>query len=281
MEKKTERDRSYKKGKEAYETQDYEEAIAYLEEAIRISPDKLACFYFAESLGKLNRPEEAIKWLEKTYEILGSDKETKEHIIVLQSLLTQYKNMGRFDKARECIDRILAMATRMQSILKKNDLDDLKKEIKQEEKDIECRTNFARARHPVDMSKQAEELEKRRSYKEALELYTKCLEEKESPELLFKRARCNYMAQDYANALKDFDLFLKLPKSLSIREENLINESYYYQGLCHLETGALKEALILLRRACEKFKDVRTNKEMFKEVEIQYFMAQERQNVKV
>ncbi len=271
MEQKKEGDISYRKGKEAYVNHAYEEAAEYLEEAARLSPDKFAYFYLGESLGKLKKHDKALEALTQAYNYLPKDKETREHVIVLQCQAIQARLAENFDLARKYNQTAWEVGNR---IFKGGDLEGLKAEVETETQDIKRAEAQQATKHIEAMVKSGEEFEKRKAYTEAIEQYEKVLKEKELPSVYVRRGKCLYLAQRFKEAIADFDKFKELVK------DGTDHEPAYYKSMCLAELEDFEAALKEFHELYDKIKEDRRSQNLLREVVQHYNSIKERMRIK-
>ena len=254
MEQKKEAEISYRKGKDAYLHNAYEEAAEYLEEATRLSPDKLSFFYLGESLGRLKKHDKALDALKQAFNCLPKDRETKEHIIVLQCQAIQARMLEKFDLARKHNQAALEVAKR---IFKEYDLETVKTEAEEEFQEIK-KAELRQATMQVERAlKVAEDMEKRKAYTEAVEEYTKIIKERTMSMLYLRRGKCLYFLQRYQDALSDFEEFAKKADYSSTIDVE--NECSYYKGLCWAETDNFDLSLKEFRRLFDRLHNTKEN----------------------
>jgi len=230
VDKKKEGDISYKKGKQAYENHNWEEAAEYLEEAVKLTPDKYSYYYYAQALGKLGKHEKAIETLSQAYNYLPKDKETKEHVVILQVLASEARCSGNFNLSMKYLEQALDIGKRIFTeynlLTLKSEIDDEKRQIKDDEKKL-------LAKQADDLLKTADELEKKKAYPEAVEEYSKVLENHHEILIVYlKRGKCYYFMQKYQEAITDFNIYEE--KSV-LKPENSITDMQFHRGICYAE----------------------------------------------
>jgi len=240
---------NYKKGMEAYNRNSYKEAVEYLEEAAKLLQDKCSFFYLAEVYGNLKNHEKAILNYDKTYACLDPNNPSKEHILVLKCKGEEERNLGNFEKSMTCYETALSLGQKFMTPI---ELRDLKYEIEESKQEVKRLAVTLERKKYTETLKQAEEMEKRKSYKEAIELYTKCIGLQENAEGYFNRAQCYRTMGSYPEAIIDYQKCIELRKNAVRSDDNLHIKSLFYQGLCNLEMGKYKESTVLIRKASEK-----------------------------
>ncbi len=253
MEKK-ETNHDYNKGKQAYDSQNYEEAVDYFEDAVKATPNKYAYFYLGQALGKLKRHEQAIEALNKTFDMLDKDKEPRDHAVVLQCLAEQHRRLDSFAKAKEEIELAWSICSKA---FEGRDLTHWKYELDKDRSDIKDAEAYAETHRFDRYFKQAEEMERRRSYREAIDVYSKCLAERPSLQAYFRRGRCYFFLQQHKEALADHTKCSECPQTGIQQEKDTLTECEFYQGLCCAELGEFKQAATLLRKVAERRTDTR------------------------
>ncbi len=272
--KKKEADIAYKNGKEALRNHEYSEAVDYFEESVQISPDKYAYFFLGEALGKLNKHDKALEAFDKTYELISTDKETEEHVTVLRCKAEESRNLENFAKAREYLDLASKMAER---VLKDGKLEDAREDIEAERRQLKNAESQVKTRHLEALFKEGEDMERRKSYREAIEVYTRCLAESQALLLYFHRGRCHQSLQQFVEAISDLKKCEESPDAL--REDKLLIESYFWLGICFAEVGEFKLALARLKKAFDRIKSTYTCQSLLDDVIINYKMIERRMMV--
>ena len=238
------------KGTAAYNKNNYREAVEYLEASSIILGDKFSFFYLAESYSNLKQHQKAIEAYDKTYAVLDKDHPGKEHVLVLKCKAEEEQYLGNFEKSIACYDAALGVAQRYMSPVDfrtfEYEISDAKKAVKRSATDLE-RKKYTEA------FKQAEEMEKRKSYKEAIELYAKCISIQGTAEAYFQKGQCYKATGMLKEAIADYEKCIELRKNYGGKsEDNLHVKCLFNEGMCYLQNGDFKQAVSMMRKAYDK-----------------------------
>ncbi len=240
----------YKKGIEAFNRNTYKEAVELLEQAAQILADKFSFFYLAETYANLKEHQKAIDMYDKAYAALQKEpKITKEHVLVLQCKAEEERHLGNYQKSIECYDTALDLA---QKSMKAEELREIKFDLESGKQQVKKLIVDEERKKYVEALKQAQEMEKRKSYREAVELYTKCISLQEAAEGYFQRAQCYKAMGEFKEAIKDYAKCAELKKTSFKLDDNLIVKSLFFMGGCYVELGEFKQAVLIFKKAYEK-----------------------------
>eukprot|EP01022_Parablepharisma_sp_SALTPOND_P006781 TRINITY_DN1273_c0_g1_i1.p1 TRINITY_DN1273_c0_g1~~TRINITY_DN1273_c0_g1_i1.p1 ORF type:complete len:1282 (+),score=171.25 TRINITY_DN1273_c0_g1_i1:4387-8232(+) len=272
-ENKKEGQNLYKKGKEAFNRNAYKEAAEYLEESAQILNDKFSFFYLGECHASLKQHQKAIECYDKAYGLLDQDKPGNEHTLVLKCKAEAERHLGNYEKSIACYDMALGLA---QNYMNTSDLRNFKFEIEDSKQEVKRLMANMEKRKYIEAFKQAEEMEKRKSYKEALELYTKCLTLQETAEVHYQKAQCYRAMGMFAEAIEEYSKCIELKKNSLRSDDSLYVKSLFHQGICYLEMSEFKKAVLMMRKTYDK---LHFGDKMKEEVERWHKLAHERMGV--
>ena len=229
------------KGKNAYNSGEYREAIECFEEALKTINDQYIYYNLALCYSNLKDHVKALDKYNESYNKLDK-KINKEYFIVLDSIIKEEKALGNYENAMKLADKALKMIIESGNIFEKYKswFDTHKKEI------VDLQTHPEKRQYEENFN-HAETMKENKSYNEAIELYTKCLNIKDDINCYLKRANCYKEIGMYEDAINDYDEAIKHYNSNI--NENYKSKCFYEKGLCHLELCHFESAEEMFKKA--------------------------------
>lgn len=258
----------YEAGKKAYSYDQWNEAIEYFEEASQSISDEFVWFYLGSCYAEINKHQKAIEAYDKSYAHLSKGESINNKITVLLSKVNEHQKLNQFKEAREVIEIAKKVIEKSHS----NESEKIKFDVEKAERTTK---RMEEEKHFTDLDKEAKNLEKKKSYKEAIAHFTLILKEYNEPDIYFRRGKCFQELHCYAEAINDYIDSQKHESKANIYK-NI--EAMYNQGVCLQEIGRLEEALKKLTEASKEIK-YHQNQELKEKVNTTLKQLENRTNV--
>jgi len=256
------------KGMIAFRQNHYREAVDYFEDASCVLENFGMTYSLAQSYTYLKDHQKAIDTYSKLYKMAGEEIDSN-HIIILKLMADEAFALKDTELALKYLDRAM---TESKFLNDKSHGKRLYKQICETKEGMISSKKQPESDPTLEMLKQGKAMEERRSYTEAIDLYTKCLNIKESKIALFRKAECYKALRRFEEAI---EMYLKCIKLEDKSELNQPVECFYSLQICYMEIGDYEKAIKVYKKAPMDYRNEAKRKKMEKYKQI----AQERLKV--
>jgi len=230
---------NFSKGMNAYNDNNYEEAIKHLNKSSELLKDVNSFFYLAQCYSHARRHEEAVDAYKKAYEVIEKEDSKQTHVTILMSKAKEQQILGWFNAAKITYDEVMRVAKKY---MKEDDLHILDSDISSKKDKLDELWMKEGKMNINNLFDQAQELERQGLYNSAIELYKKSFLVKETAEGHFRSAECYRVQKKYTEAIESYSRCVQLRKDYIPYGDTLATRALLQKGICYLELSKLKEA---------------------------------------
>jgi len=225
-----------KKGKECFDSGDYQCGLHHFQEAAKISPSPKSDFYLARAYSKNLNLKESLETYKKAILALSQNSDLKLLSKCYRGMINVYKRMNQMDEALDILLSIIKNYNGEEFAWVDDEIKDLTKEITE------------RNKNSTDFYQKGCELEKLGRFADAIEKYTLSLESLKNAETYLKRAQCYFRLNNFAEALIDFKAYFE---NYHGDIANINPEIYLNRGICEFYKGEYSDSLSNIRKSVD------------------------------